>query len=200
MITSSLTVQKSFKQARSVYLLLAILFLVAASAFGYFRGRGLLAMRGAISGNESQIITLQKEKEEANARYVETRTAFAKDMTDFSNIIGKIVPQGERYTEFTRALDEYFARNLTPENPILASSLRFGKGAQVEDTPFFNLPTSLTITSSPENFFKFLRFVEQSGSIETGTRLMDIQGIRINFTEEDVSFTVDLRTFYRPEQ
>lgn len=199
-VTPSMTLQKSFRQARSVYLLLAVLFLVGAAATGYFRGRELLTMREVTVQNETRIAALQTEKTSAQASYAETRVALSQDNADFARLLEKIIPAGERYTEFTRSLDEYFAQNLDANNSIVASNLRFGKGEATEGLPFFSLPTSLTITSSKDNFFKFLRFVEQSGSTETATRLMDIQGIRVNFGEKEVSFTVDLRAFYRNVQ
>lgn len=197
MINPSLTAQKSFRQARTVYLLLTILFLAAFLAIGFMKGKEVMAMTSGTRLNETRLTSLREERDSAIKAYTEARVAYAKDFENSSKILEKMVPEGEKYTELTRTFDEFFAKNFDTKNPIVASGLRYGQGQRLEGTPFSSLPVSLTIASSKENFLKFLRYIEQSGSLETGVRFMEVQAIRVNFGEEGVSFTVDLTALYR---
>lgn len=195
--TSAALLKRSFDQARKSYRVLTLLLLLILAGVGTWKGKEAFAMMQAISANEGKVNELQFTLDRSQKEYTDSRTKYAADLTAVEEKLKKVLPIGESYTDFTRILDLYFERVFSPENPILASGLRYGKGKQIPQTSLSALPTSLTITSSKENFFKFLRYIEDSGSLESGIRLMDVESIRVNFSEEGVSFTVDLNTYFR---
>ena len=58
----------------------------------------------------------------------------------------------------------------------------------------------MNIESSLENFNKFLEFVAKSGTLESMTRLMDIESIRLNFggeSKEKITFSVNMRAYFQ---
>lgn len=146
---------------------------------------------------------LEKSKQEFKA-FAEER---AKKQNDLTKRISAILPPNENYTELTRQLDDYFAEHDTAGNPVFQSSLRFGKGTAVAGiTGVSGLPFSMNLEGTRDNFFKFLNFVNQSGSVEKGGRLMDILSIQMNFPEggesvndlkQKINFTVDMNAYYQ---
>lgn len=200
--TSAALIQRSFDQTRKSYRVLTLLLILVLAGVGTWKGRELTGMMQAISQNEAKVNELQRGLDEAQKIYTDSRTKYVADLSEFDGKMNKVIPAGEAYTDLTRSLDLYFERNFSANNPIVASGLRYGKGQAVKNSSFFLLPTSLTITSSKDNFFKFLRYIEDSGSLENSVRFMEVDSIRVNFSEgkesvEDVSFTVDLKAYYR---
>ena len=117
-----------------------------------------------------------------------------------------ILPPDENYTDLTRQFDDYFSNHDKPGNPILQSSLRFGKGTPVANLPDVSLlPVAMNLEATRDNFLKFLEYVSSSGSRDSVSRMMDINSIQLNFPEggevvkdlsQKINFTVDMNTYY----
>ena len=153
------------------------------------------------AGNQAFIEKLQSEFKTAREKYEASNGQFADSQKTFQSKLLTVLPAGEQYTRITRDFDNFFEKNFTSKNKFIASSMRFGQGIASEAGSYAILPISLNIESSEENFSKFLDFINSSGKIEDGGRIMDIQSIRISLPEEgsggDLSYTVNINAYYR---
>lgn len=194
-------------RSSNIYFVITLIVFVAAAVYSAFQFQTLRAYKQAIADNEIRYgeLTLKLDNERTEFQpFAEKR---AQAQAEFGKKIVTILPSDENYTDLTRQLDNYFAEHDTPGNPIFQSSLRFGKGGPVEPMPgVSSLPVNMNIEATRDNFFKLLEFVNNSGSLETGTRLMEINSIQLNFPEggevvkdlkQKINFTVDMNAYYQ---
>lgn len=191
----------------NVFFGLALILFAASLFYGIFQGRIWLAEKNAIEDNYSRLERLDTQLLDTKKQYEAVAEQSAEDQEGLTRKIMNILPPDENYTDLTRELDKYFEENDTAANPIFQSSLRFGKGASVQDArDVSSLPFSMNIESTRDNFFKFLEYVNDSGSLESGARLMEINSIQLNFPQEGedvrdprqkINFTVDMNAYYK---
>lgn len=185
----------------NMYFTAALVVLVAGVVFGLPKVKAYLDQKQAIQEHAAMITGLQESAKETALLAQKADDTFGKELESFQSLVAKVLPDNEAYTDLTKQLDNFFDEHSEiKNNPIIAGSLRFGKGTKLKDSPFSVLPVSLTVESSRENFFTFLNYLETSGSLETGTRLMEVQGVQLNFSEDGISFTLELRAYYRQTQ
>lgn len=198
---------KSFLRISNVYFALALVILAGAAAYGIVQAREYSLEKNAIVTNGALIQQKENALKSLKEQYDSLAGNEVKKQEEITRKIMNILPPDENYTDLTRELDKYFDENDTVTNPIFQSSLRFGKGAPVAGmTDISALPLTMNIDATRDNFFKFLNYANDSGSLETGTRLIEITSIQLNFPEEGemvkdskqkINFTVDLNAFYR---
>ena len=117
-----------------------------------------------------------------NAKIKEDYAEFSDSM---NGEIAKIFPTTEEYTDLTRLLDDFFKQNNLSNNPIIATDLQFSQSVKDPKSQYMILPFSINIESSEKNFYKFLSFIESSGSLAGKIRLMDIESIQLNFSQDE---------------
>jgi hypothetical protein len=167
----------------------------------------LLEVRAEVATNE----TFFEGLEQTNKRIeneLNTIKAENKDLTQtIQNQLDLVLPETEDYTSLTRSLERFASEIHRLKNPFMISNLQFTK-AKGGDLGYEVLPFKMTIQSSYDNFFKFLKFVENSGTLSDETRLIDIQSIIINFVtptgsegntsgKNEINFNVSMNAYYR---
>lgn len=197
----------SLLRSSTVYFFLALFIFLGSAGYGVFQYRIFEAEHQAILDNKKQIdelteVLVRKEKE---FRFFSEERE--KQQAEFAKKITSILPQDEQYTNLTRQLDSYIAKNDKPSNPLFQGSLKFSKGAPVNGFPGISgLSVSMNLEGTRDQFFKFLDFINESGSLETGTRLMELNSIQLNFPEggenlndptQKINFTVDMTAYYQ---
>lgn len=198
-------------RSSTIYFVLGAVIVLAAAAYGWLQYGLLRAEQQATSDNISRISQLKKNTASTESQYKKLAETSAPSQAEFLKKIATILPQDENYTELTRMFDAFFADNDKQNSPIFESSLRYGKSAPVDGMPGISaLPISMNIEGSRENFFKFLEFIKNSGSLETGVRLMAVNSIQLNFPEggeilqdpyQKINFTLDMNAYYQtPEK
>jgi len=189
------------------YFFAAFLLILVAAAYGVFQYKIFSSENFAVQDNLLQVKKLEEIIKTNEAEYSRYAGAQAQKQEQFSKEIINILPADEDYSNLTRLLDDFFAKSDSAANPIFQSSLRFGKGKEVDGVDGVSaLPFSMNIDSTRDNFYKFLEFVNASGMLESKTRLMDITNIQLNFAEDGemvknlkqkINFTVDMNAFYK---
>lgn len=197
----------SLLKSSNVYFGFALLILGVTIAYGLFQFRVLNAEQLAITDNEQRNTRIVSSTEKLQGDFKNLADSHSKKLQDFSKKLEDILPLDENYTDLTRLFDNFFAENDTQASPIFQSTLRFGKGAVSATNPSLSvLPVTMNIDSSRENFMKFLEFVNASGSLENGRRLMEINSVQLNFPEggevlkdpkQKINFTVDMNVYYQ---
>ena len=119
-----------------------------------------------------------------------------------------VLPQTENHTILTRNLEKFETDNNRAKDPFNISSLQYMPIKIQASKDYDILPLSLTIHCSYTNFFKFLEYVGNSGTLSDGTRLLDIQSIVINFMspkgtdnnisgQDEINFNVSINAYIR---
>lgn len=198
---------QTFLKPSNIYFSLALVILVAAAIYGVSQFRVLQSENQAVTDNESRRVEIASVFEKEKKTFQLFADERAKKQADLVKKIASILPADENYTDLTRLFDDYFAENDRPDNPILQSSLNFDKGQPVPGMASISaLPLTMNLDATRDNFFKFLDFINNAGSLETGTRLMRINSINLNFLEggevekdlrQKINFTVNMDAFYQ---
>ena len=155
-------------------------------------------LHSALEETDSRLDTEIENNKEGNQELV---TAVAEEL-DY------VFPEGEKHTTLTRNI-EAFSNNLhRKKDPFLISNLKYGSPQEPEDDDYMILPLQMTIHSSHDNFIRFLKYVENSGTLNEKTRLLDIKSIVINFVtpkgsqgntsgKTEINFNVAMNSYFR---
>lgn len=194
-------------KASTIYYILAFAVLAVSVVYGTSRYNLMNAETAAISDNQATMSALTAVIDREQDIYKTFAQKQAELQDKLVKNIAAVLPLDDNYTDLTRLFDNYFAEHDTAQNPIVQSSLRFGKGAPLAGNPNVSvLPIAMNLEGTRDNFFKFLDFITHSGALDTGTRLMSISSIQINFPDggevldnarQVINFTVDMNAYYQ---
>lgn len=187
----------------------AVIFLLMAY-YTYTNLTKYLDMRSEIEINE----TLHGALTETDTRVLnelnrvnDENSALKKQIFDEINLV---LPSYENHTYLTRTLEKFETDNNRLRDPFNVTNLQYQKEGKATDQPYRKLPFKMTIHSSYNNFFKFLEFVQNSGTLSDGTRLLDIDSITINFTkpkgdadntsgQDEINFNISMNAYIRSQ-
>ncbi len=113
--------------------------------------------------------------------------------------LAAVFPTTEDITSLTRLFDTFSVQNNFPTNPFFIGNINYEKAVNVEGTTYRYVPVNIALTSSRKNFDKFIEFIETSGSLESGVRLMSIDNIRIVYPQEsggDYSVELQIKAYF----
>jgi hypothetical protein len=125
--------------------------------------------------------------------------------------LGYVLPGTENHTDLTRTLESFANDVHRSRNPFMINSLQYQSPQKAEEGNYNILPFSLSIHSSHENFFKFLAYIDNSGTLSEKTRLLDIQKIVINFVSpqgtqgnisgaDEINFNISMHAYFQSTQ
>lgn len=170
-----------------------IVVLIAAGVYGFFQYQTLAAAKAALTDGQARLNQLQANESDIATSYANFKKAYDAEFKTIRDTIEGVFPSEEQYTDLTITLEKYVNDlNKSALNPIFMNDLKFAKPRIETDKGYSVLPFTLTLSTTRENFDNFLRYVENSGVIDTGnqetsTRLLDIRSISINFMEQGAS-------------
>jgi hypothetical protein len=98
--------------------------------------------------------------------------------------INLVFPRDEDLTKLTRMFDDFAVRNNFSSNPFFISNLSYSNPQTDENSSYSYVPVNLNFTTSKKNLNKFLEFIETSGSLEAGTRLMSVEDMTMSYPKE----------------
>lgn len=193
---------KNFKlKVSHILFATAAVVLAVTAVYGVRYWGDLSAKKSDIENAKTQIAKFQEQKEKVHGAYADALNRSKATQSEIKKRLEAIMPYDEAFTDLTRELDNFFEKNYKPNEVFIAGSLNFGKPTiPKEDVGYAILPFSMNIESSLENFNKFLEFVTKSGTLESMTRLMDIESIRLNFggeEKEKITFSVNMRAYFQ---
>ncbi|MBI4994642.1 hypothetical protein HZC21_03290 [Candidatus Peregrinibacteria bacterium] len=204
------SVNQSFFRSSNIYFLFALVIFAASTFYGITKWNLLQAAKAAVIENQKEIEVIsglfKKTKEEFQS-FADEQT---KRQKDFEKKISAILPLDENYTELARQFDDYFGEADKPGNPIFQGNLNFQKGQVMKDaTGISVLPFSMSLEGTRDNLFKFLEFINNSGSLESGIRLMEIKSVDLSFAEggeqidnpkQPIKFNVNMNAYYQTQK
>lgn len=192
--------QKMYVKA---YVLLCLIIILAGGFFFFQKWTEYDGLRKGLSENENLAAVLKTEVAAASADYEGQKDDFSNLNKQIEKDLQTVMPGGDQYTDLTRKIDEIEQNLSSATNVFEVSSLDFQ--SPIENENYSILPFRMSIRSSATNFVKFLHLIENSGSLTSQLRLMDIPSIRLNFQgngeqnaeQKIINFTVQINAYYQ---
>lgn len=183
--TKKVTVRrKNYQRQIRTYTVLTAVVLVAAAVYGYFQFQDLSRAQTALADGQSRLSEMTGFETQIADQYAALKTAFDQDFEDVRSAIDGVLPPEENYTALTKTLDD-FVLTLNRQSPsIFMSNLKFSQPRMDAHEEYAILPFTVTLSTTRANLERFLRFAENSGSLDDATRLLDVRSININFPGE----------------
>ena len=174
--------------------------LLATALLGVWQWSQMGALSGQVSALQSEAANLTSISKALAEDYQAIRVEVTAAREGSEQALALVFPQDEALTSLTRMFDDYAVKNNFESNPFFISSIHYGSEGESDDLGLYHfVSVSLSMESSKKNLSKFLEMIETSGSLEAGSRLMDIEGISIGYPSEyGGSFDVNLqlRAYY----
>lgn len=185
------------------YALLCLIIIVCIGFFSYQKWMEYSISTQAVSKNKELIVALRNKASDEKSVYESEKNGFNNLNKEIEEKLKYILPSEDNYTELTRQIDAFEEELSRKNNPFEVSNIDYQSIIETEN--YSILPFRMNIKSSDENFTKFLHLIENSGSLDDQIRLMDIQSIRLNFSETDeestevetIDFTVQINAYFQ---
>lgn len=152
--------------------------------------------------------SMAKTRNRVEKEYLEVKEENKDFQQRIKNELQLVFPENENHTMLTRNLDRLSNDLHRSLEPFMISNLQYMAPKEAEDNGHMVLPFRMTIHSSYNNFFAFLRYVQNSGSLSEQTRLLDMPSIVINFVstrgtqgnisgQNEINFNVSANAYFR---
>lgn len=185
------------------YALLCLVIVVCMGFFSYQKWQEYSLSKEAISKNKELIVALRNKVSDEKSVYESEKDGFNNLNKEIEEKLKYILPASDNYTDLTRQIDSYEEELSRKNNPFEIANIDYQSIVETEN--YSILPFRMNIKSSGDNFTKFLHLIENSGSLKDQVRVMDIQSIRLNFsdsenegqTSESIDFTVQINAYFQ---
>ncbi len=189
--------QKLYTKA---YAVLCLIILLSMGFFSYQKWQEYSLFREAVSKNKELTSILRDSVTDEKSTYEQKKNGFDSLSKEIDEKLEFIFPSTDDYTALTRQLDLFEEELSKKNNPFEISSIEYQPAEELEN--YSVLPLRMSIESSADNFTKFLHQIENSGSLDDQIRLMDIQSIRLNFSDDEdeskfIKFTVQINAYFQ---
>ncbi len=198
-------VQKRQKMQTKAYALLCLVLTIAVGFFSYQKWNEYSFVKQVVERNTELVAALKKEASDEKSEYDTKKDEFMSLNKEIEDKLAIIFPETDDYTNLTRQLDLIEKTLTKPNSPFEVSSIQYQ--TPIKSDKYSLLPFTMNISSSADNFEKFLHSIENSGSLLDQIRLMDISSIRLSFGtatgglgggESDIiTFTVQINAYYQ---
>jgi hypothetical protein len=195
-----------------VYGVLSVILLLVFGYFTYTNTMKMLDMRSQAASYENLHSSLTVTENRIEEEYLNVKDENRELSQQIRNELQLVFPKNENHTVLTRTLDQLANDLHRSLEPFMINNLQYMSPQEAEDDGFLVLPFKMTIHSSYDNFFAFLRYIQNSGSLNDQTRLIDMPSIVINFVTpaggegnisgtKEINFNVSANAYFRsPEQ
>ena len=167
---------------------------------GFFQTQRYLELQSLRADSDQEATELNADKLALLSRFQEVRGATEASRQEREQDLSKVFPLNEDITGLTRLFDDFAIRNNFSSNPFFISQLSYDQS--YEDESVQVLPINISLDTSRKNLEKFLEYVNTSGSIQSGVRLMSTENVSMNYPSEfGASFSANIRLlayFSRP--
>lgn len=163
----------------------AILILLLTGWYGYRQFQALSDVKTQLAQADEILTDLGAQTNAVLAVYQNGKKVHLEEVLTHDEKMNTIFPSQENITDLTRMFDDFAFKNHYANNSFFINQLSYGEPDQVEGQSYSSVPITMTVETSQRNFFKFLEYIENSGSLENGTRLMALNAISLQFDEKE---------------
>lgn len=191
-----------------IYGILSVILFLIIGYFSYTNIMKMLDMRATSASYEDLHSSLTVSENRVEEEYLSVREENKELAQQIQNELQFVFPKNENHTVLTRTLDQLSNDLNRSLEPFMMNNLQYMAPKDAEDDGYMVLPLKMTIHSSYNNFFAFLRYVQNSGSLRDKTRLLDMPSIVINFVspsgtegnisgQKEINFNVSANAYFR---
>jgi len=180
---------------------IAIIF-IGTAVYSYIKYNELTFKQSVIAENQQTIENLKVKLDEKDNEYFEVKKEHDESEALIVSAISKIFPQQSDQNNLLRDIENFFVKNHLTSSYSFLSSINFESVQENDEWEYRILPFTMSIESSESNFYKFLEYLETSGSLENEVRIMDVENISLNFGGEGASnytFNVKANAYFQKE-
>lgn len=173
-----------------------LLSLVIFSVTGWYGFNGynhLSQAKTDITQIDQTLALLEQESQSVTQTYQDAKKMFMDNATVKLDQLETVFPVEEDLTNLTRAFDTFATKNHYTSNPFFVSQLTYGEMTNKDG--YRVLPITMSIECSEKNFYKFLNYIESSGSLDTSVQLMSIYALSLQMDDEDGTLRVQLSLY-----
>lgn len=164
-----------------------LIILLATLALGVWQWSETEALKLETSALNTEIANYSAEKAAIQEDNQALKVALTSIRGTSEQQLDSVFPTNEDITELTRLFDEFSVKNNFTNNAFFISNINYEAAAEVAESAYRYVPFSIQLTASRKNLNKFIEYIETSGSLESGVRLMEIEDMRISYPSEDVA-------------
>lgn len=205
MDSASFIKNRTLRRNINAYWFLVLFIISSMGYYSFSKFSELIHKSDLINRHHEVLTTLKPELSAEEDEYRKLLESRKEVKNNIQNDLSFVFPTEENYTNLTRELDSFFLGLARSDNPIFVSNLQYGSPTLNEEGNFYVLPINMTVSSSRQNFFVFLDYIESSGSLSDKARLLDIQSIRLNFKEgltvvganDEINYSISMNTYFQ---
>ena len=165
------------------HVFILVLLLIAAGIYGFLQYQKLSVANNALEKGQAALSALESTKNNLATQYPVQRKQFYENFAGALKSLKDVYPTEENYTRLAITFDQLFKDLNRSDNQAFLSDLKFGQAQSDAEKDYAVLPINMTFSGTRNNFDAFLNFIENSGDLTDGNRLMDINSININFSD-----------------
>lgn len=194
------------KKNIKAYLILCLAVVLGTFALGYFKYSEYIVVKAAVIENQKYLEVLKKNVTDDKVAFETSKTDYDKLTEKIDISLKEVFPLTDNYTELTRSFDVLESKLNRSKDPFVISNIDYQDVQTSADGTYKYLPIRMTITSSNDNFTKFMQYIEESGSLSEGVRLMDVQSINLSLTEDDsadvktINFSIKINAYFQGDK
>ncbi|MBI5754095.1 hypothetical protein HZA40_03065 [Candidatus Peregrinibacteria bacterium] len=186
------------------YAILCLLLVIFLSFYGYTKWQQYELTKQGLEQNKIFIASLRGQVSNEKTEADDKKNQGVQLNKEVGQKLKVIFPTTDDYTNLTKQMDIYEGQLSTKTNPFEVSNIDYQN--PIQGDTYSVLPMRMNIRSSNDNFTKFLRMVESSGSLKDNVRLMDISSIRLNFENNEqsgvnassiINFSVQINAYFQ---
>ncbi len=177
---------------------LSLILLVGLALFGYFKITDYLDLNNYNKDLSAAAIEINSEIGDQEDPLAEAKLVFQETNDAKTEEASGVFPAEEDISSLTRAFDEFSVSNNFSNNPFFISNINYKESEEPESGDYMILPITMKIDASESNFQKFLEYIETSGNLDNQIRLMSIEDISINLSNDDeMSFDLEINAYFQ---
>lgn len=181
------------KKNSSIPLIIALIIFGVTGWYGFSKYTALSVLNTQLAEADTTLFGLEQENADLMGDYQDAKKDFMDDVSANQEKIDAVFPSDEDITGLTRAFDDFAFENHYANNPFFINQLAYDD-IEVLET-YRILPISMSLETSQSNFEKFLEYVDTSGSLDNGVRLMSIDSISLQLVEDELRVQLSLNAY-----
>lgn len=174
-------------------IVLALVIFGVTGWYGFNGYNQLSQAKAEITQTDQVLASLEQESQTMTQSYQDAKKTFMDNESVKLEKIETVFPSEEDLTDLTRAFDMFATKNHYSSNPFFVSQLTYGE--VTSEDGYRVLPITMSIECSEKNFYKFLNYIEASGSLDTGVQLMSINALSLQMDEKTDTLRVQLSLY-----
>jgi hypothetical protein len=188
----------SYNKINLFPLIIAVAILSFVGWYGYGKYGELTTVQALLTQTDETLFQLEQERSDVEQDYQDAKKDFVDMVSASEEKIATVFPMEEDLTSLTRAFDDFAFEHHYDTNPFFISQLSYGEVDDSDNDVYRILPITMTLETSERNFDQFLEYIETSGSLDNGIRLMSINAITLQLgsdNEENLRVQLSLSAY-----